>query len=141
MGRTCILNWIQILLIALGGALGAVARFGVGTWVTERFGSSNFPWGTFVINATGSLLLGFIATLLAERVLQHPSWRPFITIGFIGAYTTFSTFEYETARLGSSWQALANLAGSVIVGYGCVWIGINLAHVVAAFGQRLALRS
>jgi CrcB protein len=121
---------VQLLLIALGGAIGALARYGVGVWVSERLSGSAFPWGTFVINITGSLILGFVATLLSERFLTNPNWRPFITIGFVGAYTTFSTFEYETARLQSSWQALGNLAGSVLAGYAAVWLGIRSAHLL-----------
>jgi CrcB protein len=71
--------------------------------------------------------------LLAERFLTNPNWRPFITIGFVGAYTTFSTFEYETMQLGSSWQALLNLIGSVIAGYAAVWIGAQLAQRIVGF--------
>ena len=120
----------QYGLIALGGALGAMARFAVGTWVQSRLPAAIFPWGTFVINVTGSLLLGFLATLLQARFLNETIWRPLVTIGFIGAYTTFSTFEYETAQLGSSWRALGNLVGSVVVGYGAVWIGIKLGALM-----------
>ena len=130
------MNFMQCMLIGCGGFIGALARYFVGTWVTTRLPHSTFPWGTFVINATGSFLLGLIATLLAERLLQNANWRPFITIGFIGAYTTFSTFEYETLQLGSSLQALTNLVGSVIVGYGCVWIGSQLAHQIVMFAPR-----
>jgi CrcB protein len=83
-----------------------------------------------VINVTGSFILGFAATYLAAR----SQWRPFLTIGFIGAYTTFSTFEYESARLESSWQALANLIGSVVAGYSAVWLGMKLAQWLAAHG-------
>lgn len=128
-----VMNWPAYGLIAIGGALGAMARAFVGTWVQSRLPNSTFPWGTFLINATGSLLLGFVATLLAERVLNI---RPLVTIGFVGAYTTFSTFEYESLQLGSSLQALGNLVGSVVVGYGCVWLGTYLAHLVAA-GHRI----
>ena len=124
------MNATQYLFIAFGGALGAVARYVVGSWVTRLTGGT-FPWGTFVINVTGCFILGVVATLLAERVLSNPNWRPMITIGFVGAYTTFSTYEYETAQLGSSFQAFANLVGSVIAGYGAVWVGIQLAHWIA----------
>lgn len=128
-------TWTQLCLISLGGALGALARFGVATWVQARLPNSTFPWGTFLINATGSFILGLVATLLAERFLMHPNIRPLVTIGFVGAYTTFSTFEYESLQLGSSWQALGNLMGSVIVGYGCVWLGARLALLIATRGQ------
>lgn len=115
------------LIVGLGGFLGAVARFLVGTWIVNRYGAS-FPWATFVINVSGSFLLGLLGTLILGRVLVNPNWRLGVTIGFIGAYTTFSTFEYESARLGSSWKALANLAGSLVAGYGAVWLGIRLGE-------------
>jgi len=134
--NTQTMNFMQCMLIGCGGFIGALSRYFVGSWVTSRLPQSSFPWGTFVINATGSFLLGLIATLLAERVLQNANWRPFITIGFIGAYTTFSTFEYETLQLGNSLQALTNLVGSVIVGYGCVWVGSQLAHQIVMFTPR-----
>ena len=125
------MNWTQIALIAVGGALGALARSAVGGWVQARAPHATFPWGTFVINASGSFVLGLLYTLLTLRFLQNQNLRPLIGIGFIGAYTTFSTYEYESARLGSSWQALGNLLGSVIAGYGCVMLGIKLAQVIA----------
>jgi CrcB protein len=120
--------WPQCGLVALGGAMGAVCRYLVGTLVQSHFPKSTFPWGTFLINVSGSLVLGFLSTLLAERVLASPNWRPLVTIGFIGAYTTFSTFEYETVQLGTSWQALGNVFGSIAVGYGGVIVGIRLAN-------------
>ena len=124
------MSLVQCVYIAAGGAIGALARYFVGTWVSRQTGGG-FPWGTFVINVSGCFILGLVATLLAERVLNNPNWRPFVTIGFVGAYTTFSTYEYETAQLGSSWRAMANLAGSVVAGYAAVWLGIQLAHWVA----------
>ncbi len=122
------------LIVGAGGFLGAIARFLVGTWVVNRYGSS-FPWATFVINVSGSFLLGLIGTLLLNRVLVSPSWRLGVTIGFIGAYTTFSTFEYESAKLGSSWAALGNLLGSVVAGYGAVWLGIRLGQLWPHIGH------
>ena len=123
--------WTAYAWVALGGALGAMARAFVGAWVQTRVHSA-FPWGTFLINASGSLLLGFVATLLSENIVTQPNIRPFITIGFIGAYTTFSTFEYESFRLGPSLEALANILGSVTVGYGCVWVGAKLALLLSS---------
>jgi len=122
------------LIVGAGGFLGAIARFLVGTWVVNRYGSS-FPWATFVINVSGSFLLGLIGTLLLNRVLVSPSWRLGVTIGFIGAYTTFSTFEYESAKLGSFWAALGNLLGSVVAGYGAVWLGIRLGQLWPHIGH------
>ena len=117
----------QSLVVGAGGFLGAIARFLIGTWVSNRY-NSLFPWATVIINISGSFILGFIATLLLHRVLVNPNWRFFVTIGFVGAYTTFSTFEYETARLGSSWLAVGNLLGSVLAGYLAVWLGIRLGE-------------
>lgn len=129
------MNWIQIALIALGGALGAVARFGVGSWIVQRFPGSNFPWATFIINASGSFVLGLILTLVSERFLTNQNIRPLIATGFIGAYTTFSTFEYESLQLGSSFRALLNLLGSVVAGYFCVWLGSYLAQQIVAIAH------
>ena len=118
----------QCLVVGTGGFLGAVARYLVGTGINSRYGGL-FPWATFVINVSGSFILGLMATLLLNQVLVNPNWRLFVTIGFVGAYTTFSTFEYESAGLGSSWQALGNLLGSVVAGYIAVWIGIRLGQL------------
>lgn len=116
----------QCLLVGAGGFLGAIARFLVNTWVTGRYGHQ-FPWATFAINVSGSFFLGLLMTLFLARVVSDP-WRLLLAVGFLGAYTTFSTFEYESAKLGLSWAALANLLGSVIAGYGAVWLGIRLGE-------------
>src|SRR5438045_332648 len=84
-------------MIALGGALGALARYPLAAIVQERV-AVGFPWGTFVVNVTGCFVMGIAATFLSERLVVHPNWRFLIPIGFIGAYTTFSTFAYETFR-------------------------------------------
>lgn len=125
------MSFIQCGFIALGGALGALTRYFVGTWVTGKIGGS-FPWGTFVINITGCFILGLFMTLVSERILRNPNIKPLITIGFVGAYTTFSTYEYETFQLGSSLAALVNLLGSVVLGYGGVWLGISAGKLIAA---------
>lgn len=131
------MNWTAYALVALGGALGAMTRAFVGAWVQTRLPHSTFPWGTFVINVTGCFILGLVGTLLAERVLTHPNIRPLVTVGFVGAYTTFSTFEYESLQLGLTWQALGNLVGSVAVGYGCVWLGTSVALWISAHAHRV----
>jgi CrcB protein len=121
-----------LILIALGGALGALARYGLTLLVQQRWlPHATFPWGTFVINVSGSFLLGLTLTLVGGRLLPTP-WRFFFATGFLGAYTTFSTFEYESAQLGLSWQAMGNLVGSVIVGYGGVFLGIRLGQWLTA---------
>src|SRR5579884_2974367 len=95
----------------------------------QRYGGP-FPLGTFVINISGSFLIGLLMTMLTERLQPHPYWRLLLVVGFLGGYTTFSSFEYETlqaARDGSKWLALLNVVGSVVVGYVAVWLGMLLA--------------
>ncbi len=118
----------QCLIVGVGGFFGAIARFLINTAIASRHGS-HFPWATFVINVTGSFVLGLLMTLIAGQVLTNPNWRLGVTVGFIGAYTTFSTFEYESAALGVSWPALGNLLGSVLAGYGAVRLGIWLGRL------------
>lgn len=115
------LLWTQCLLVGAGGFLGAVARFLLSTFIARRTEHS-FPWATLIINVSGSFLLGLTATLLVSRVLP-PVWRYTFAIGFLGAYTTFSTFEFETAQLPSPGLRLANVVGSVVAGYFAVWLG------------------
>jgi CrcB protein len=114
----------------LGGALGAVARYFLGGTILSRF-ASPFPTATFVINVSGSFILGFFLTLVAERAQFSPHMKLAIAVGFVGAYTTFSTFEYETLRLSEERGmalALLNVTLSVVVGFAAVWGGMALAH-------------
>jgi CrcB protein len=120
---------MNIVVIGIGGALGAVARYGIALWVGQRWGRS-FPLGTFVINVSGSFLIGLLMTLLAERFTANPQWRLLLVVGFLGAYTTFSTFEYETSALlkDGEWVfAMLNVTMSVVVGF----IALKLGEVVA----------
>jgi len=115
----------KYLIIALGGAIGSMLRFWAGGYVSGRLGT-RFPYGTFVINVTASFLIGFIMTVLAERTHLSPSWRYLLVIGFLGGYSTFSSFEYETFRVfedGEFLIAAMNIALSVGVGFVAVWIG------------------
>lgn len=115
----------HVLLIALGGSLGAVARYGLAQWIYQQTGTS-FPWGTFIINITGSLAIGFLAELF-ETTLAPAGWRSFLTIGFLGAYTTFSTFSLESYNLlrdGELRLAAANILLSTLAGLVAVVIGV-----------------
>ena len=107
----------EMLWVGLGGFVGANARYLLGGWIAARFGST-FPYGTLVINVTGSFILGLIMGTLEGHVLS-PVVRLALAIGFVGAYTTFSTWTYETMRLleDGSWElAFANVFGSLLVG-------------------------
>jgi CrcB protein len=104
----------------------------LGNYIGSRFGL-RFPYGTFVINMTGCFLIGLLMPLLA-RTTASPYWRYFLPIGFIGAYTTFSTFEYETLRAvqdGQLMTGLLNVALSVVVGFTAVWLGMAIGRVFA----------
>lgn len=125
--------WIDSLLIALGAAGGANVRYWLTTLLVDRFGAA-FPWGTLVINVSGSLLIGGIMAALTVRGATDPTLRLLLVTGFLGAYTTFSTYTYDTARLlenGHVGAALANALGSMVLGLGAVavgwWVGRWLA--------------
>jgi CrcB protein len=123
----------KYLVVGIGGFLGSILRFWVGGYISQRMGA-RFPYGTFFINCTGSFLIGFVITLLAERGQWNPAWRYLIPIGFIGGYTTFSTFEYETFRSvqdGEILMASLNVCLSVVVGFVSVWLGVIAGKRIA----------
>jgi CrcB protein len=120
----------RYLAVAVGGAIGACLRYYIGSTVLART-IVPFPTATFVINITGSFIIGFFLTLATERVRIDPNIRLAVVVGFVGAYTTFSTFEYETARLIEAREiivALLNVALSIILGFAAVWLGIIAAR-------------
>jgi len=122
----------KYLLIALGGALGSVARYWVGSTISGRMGAK-FPYGTFFINITACLIIGFTLTMLGKRAGLNPAWRYLIPVGFIGAYSTFSTYEWETlSTLRSGAVALAALyaGGSLVLGLAATWCGVALADLL-----------
>jgi fluoride exporter len=123
----------KYLMVALGGGMGSVLRFWVGGYVSNRLGT-RFPYGTFVINVTASFLIGFILTLLAERTHWSPNWRYLIPVGFIGGYSTFSTFEYESFRVFQDGELLItglNVVLSVVLGFLAVWLGVITGRTIA----------
>jgi CrcB protein len=121
-----------LVALAIAGALGTLARYGLEGWVSERTGAG-FPWGTFVVNITGAFLLGLVFTAMTERLTLAAWVRSVVTIGFFGAYTTFSTLSFETFRLAEDGQvflALANSLGSLAAGLVAVYGGVLLGRAV-----------
>jgi fluoride exporter len=121
----------QLFLIALGGSLGAVARYGVSTFIYHAT-SETFPWGTMVINLTGSFLIGVFIELFDMAIIPS-EWRSFITIGFLGAFTTFSTYTLETVNLlrdGEMGLATLNALASNFVGIPIVMLGMYTTKVI-----------
>ena len=127
----------KIGLVALGSALGGLSRWGVTVGSARLFGTT-FPWGTFIINLLGSFFLGWFMTILSERIpangwvwLKPDDLRLMVAVGFTGAFTTFSTFEFESHGLfrdGSTLAGLVYLIGSVSLGLIAVYLGIALAR-------------
>ena len=122
----------KYFLIAFGGALGSMARYWVGTTIAGRMGTK-FPYGTFVINITACMIIGFSLTFLAKRADLNPAWRFLVPVGFIGAYSTFSTYEWETLstiRTGAFLLAASYAVSSLILGLAAVWGGSVIAEIL-----------
>lgn len=122
----------KILLISIGAMLGANARYWISDWVAQRWGTA-FPYGTFLVNVTGSLLIGIFISLTTERLIIDPRWRFLFVVGFLGAYTTFSTYTLECMNLFERGQWLLGLLdalGSVAVGLIAVGAGMFLGRTL-----------
>lgn len=121
----------HLLLVALGGALGAGARYSLGGWLTDRWGTS-FPWHTLVINAGGAFLLGVLMAVSLGRGGVSQSWRLFLGSGILGGFTTFSTLSYESITLiaeGSTVAGVANMFGSGLIGLAAVALGVVVGRM------------
>lgn len=123
---------MNYIVVFAGGGIGSVARYMLATWIGQRWGRS-FPFGTFIVNVSGSFLIGLLMTLMAERFLENPEWRLLIVVGGLGGYTTFSTFEYETGKLmadGELIYAALNIVLSVIAGFAALKLGEVIARSI-----------
>jgi len=122
-------TWLKVVALSIGGTLGVNARYWLGAWMS-RWTGAQFPWATVTINISGSFLIGFLTVALA-RWLPHPNIRLLVITGFLGGYTTFSTFENDSLTLwerGEGRLMAANLVGSVAAGFLAVVLGTALAR-------------
>ena len=120
---------IQSLWVGIAGFAGALARWGIMLLFGRFFGAIRFPAATFFINISGSFFLGWFYNFIDRRYPAHVTFRLAIATGFVGAYTTFSTFMYETTKLteeGAAYEAVINLLGSLIVGLAAMKLGLEL---------------
>ncbi len=127
MTTMTMLGWFAI---AAGGALGATARFAMSHHVYQWFGR-DFAWGTLSVNVLGSFVMGVVAVLLVDKWDASIEWRAFIMVGFLGAFTTFSTFSFETMQyiqIGEFTKALLNIALSLMTCLIAVWAGLVLGR-------------
>lgn len=116
---------MRAIIVGLAGFAGAVSRYAIGTWIGRRSATS-FPWATFAINVSGCFALGFLMALFTGRWVPNPDVRAALTVGFLGAFTTFSTFAHEAVQLGekgSSSTATAYVVASVALGLVAAWLG------------------
>ena len=124
---------MPLVLVALGGAGGAVARYLVDGWIAQRAAGA-FPWGTLAVNLSGSLVLGVLFALAVERGFLPAGIRAPVMVGFIGAYPTFSTLMLESWRLiedGATGLAFANVVGSTVLGLAAVFLGLTIGRALA----------
>lgn len=123
----------QFLVVMLGGAFGALARFLLSTKVAEKMGNA-FPYGTLSVNVIGSFLMGLLAIILVEKLALDPLVKLGVFVGFLGAFTTFSTFSMDTLSLfeqGNHLRALSNMFVSVVLSISAVWLGVIMGKALS----------
>ncbi|HBA86127.1 MAG TPA: chromosome condensation protein CrcB [Verrucomicrobia bacterium] len=122
----------KLFLLAVAGALGTLARYGLGGWV-QRWGGASFPWGTLIVNMTGCFLFGIVWAIALNRVEISGTTRAIFLTGFMGAFTTFSTYMFETVQMtrDAEWLlAAANVAGQTVVGFLLMFLGMTIGRLV-----------
>lgn len=122
---------LKIILVLLGGAIGTGCRYGLSSLIYSRIERPTFPYANLIINVSGSFAIGLLSELFDGRALVSPTVRVMLLTGFLGGYTTFSSFSYETFSLirdGEWLRATLNSAGSVLLGLAAVWLGVRLAQ-------------
>ncbi|HWR38990.1 MAG TPA: fluoride efflux transporter CrcB [Patescibacteria group bacterium] len=123
---------MKIVLVAMGGATGAVTRYLASMWAADRFGPE-FPYGTLIVNVVGCFIIGAFMTLTTERFIVSPYWRLLVTVGFIGGLTTFSSYSFETLKLleNASFELAAyNMLLNLLIGFFATWLGMALARTL-----------
>jgi fluoride exporter len=123
---------VTYALVAVFGAAGAVSRYALDGWITDLT-HGQFPWGTFVVNIAGAFALGLVVALTTERLLPHPNWRIALGIGYLGSFTTFSTYTYESVKLaedGAVGLALLNSVGMLALGLLAAFCGLAMGRTL-----------
>ena len=123
----------SITLVAIGGALGSVSRYLLGTWIQTSSKSIDFPFGTLTVNLIGCFVIGFLAQFAEARGAFTPESRALVFIGILGGFTTFSSFGNDTINLfrdGETINALTNVGANVILGLALVWLGRSIAYLI-----------
>ena len=126
-------NMHKILMVEMGGFAGSVCRYLVSDLSHKLFNNSFFPYGTLTVNVIGCLLIGILGGITETRQIFTPEIRALILIGFLGGFTTFSTFGYEiftVARDGQMAAALTNLLLHLLLGFGAVWLGFSMSKLI-----------
>lgn len=126
-------SFLSIIYVAIGGALGSVSRYLLGTWTQTLSKSIDFPYGTLAVNLIGCFVIGFLSQIAEARGAFTPESRAFIFVGLLGGFTTFSSFGNDTINLfrdGETFNALANVGANVILGLALVWFGRMVAYLI-----------